>query len=707
MPSWQSVEGAAFPLGATWIAAEQAFNFALYSKHATSVKLLLYREDDVVKPVLEYPFSHLRNKSGRIWHCRIPHAQMRGAKYYAYRVDGPKTSNQYDMHAFDVDKILLDPYATSVYFPEAFDRDAAMQPGRNDGEAPLGVLHQHQPPFDWAGEAPAEVAHEHDLVIYEMHIKGFTQHPNSGVSPEHRGKFLGVIERIDYLKDLGVTAVELLPIHQFDPQEGNYWGYMTLNFFAPHEQYAVDPNNAHNEFRQMVRALHEAGIEVILDVVFNHTAEGDHRGPCYSYKGIDNSTYYMTTGETDRPYRNYSGTGNTMHCANRYVARMILDSLRNWVARCHVDGFRFDLASVFTRRSDGSVSWGDSALISAIRSDPMLGKVRLIAEPWDARGLVQLGAAFPGKRWFQWNGRYRDDVRRFVRGDSDCIKALMYRLYGSDDLFPDDLMNAYHPFQSVNYVNSHDGFTLYDLVAYNHRHNEANGENNQDGHRENFSWNCGWEGDQGAPPEVLALRRKQVRNFFALLMVSNGTPMFCAGDEFLNSQGGNNNPYNQDNETTWLDWRLADANRDIVRFFRLMIAFRKAHPSIARSRFWREDVHWYGTGREVDMSAASRHLAFYLDGRSQDDADLYVMINAHEKDLTFQIQEFQPRRWHLVCDTSRPSPDDVYPADKQPPITAPQYIVPAQSVVVLVRPRPSAAKERDASPVQSSRSGSK
>ncbi len=706
MPSWQSVEGAAFPLGATWIAAEQAFNFALYSKHATSVRLLLYREDDVVKPVLEYQFSHLRNKSGRIWHCRIPHAQMGGAKYYAYRVDGPKTSNQYDMHAFDVDKILLDPYATSVYFPEAFDRDAAMRPGRNDGEAPLGVLHQHQPPFDWAGEVPAEVVHEHDLVIYEMHVKGFTQHPSSGVSPKHRGKFLGVIERIDYLKDLGVTAVELLPIHQFDPQEGNYWGYMTLNFFAPHEQYAVDPNNAHNEFRQMVRALHEAGIEVILDVVFNHTAEGDHRGPCYSYKGIDNSTYYMTTGETDRPYRNYSGTGNTMHCANRYVARMILDSLRNWVARCHVDGFRFDLASVFTRRSDGSVSWGDSALISAIRSDPMLGKVRLIAEPWDARGLVQLGAAFPGKRWFQWNGRYRDDVRRFVRGDSDCIKALMYRLYGSDDLFPDDLMNAYHPFQSVNYVNSHDGFTLYDLVAYNHRHNEANGENNQDGHRENFSWNCGWEGDQGTPPEVLALRRKQVRNFFALLMVSNGTPMFCAGDEFLNSQGGNNNPYNQDNETTWLDWRLADANRDIVRFFRLMIAFRKAHPSIARSRFWREDVRWYGTGREVDMSAASRHLAFYLDGRSQDDADLYVMINAHEKDLTFQIQEFQPRRWHLVCDTSRPSPDDVYPADKQPPITAPQYVVPAQSVVVLVRPRPSAAKESDASQNQSSRSGS-
>jgi isoamylase len=683
MPSWQSVEGLAFPLGATWIAAEDAFNFALYSKHATSVTLLLYAEDDVVKPVLVHPLQHLRNKSGRIWHCRIPRARMGNAKYYAYRVDGPKTNGQYDMHAFDAEKILLDPYASSVFFPETFDRDAAMRPGPNDGQAPLGVLHQHQPPFDWGDDVPSQVFHEHDLVIYEMHVKGFTQHPSSGVSPEKRGKFLGVIERIDYLKELGVTAVELLPVHQFDPQEGSYWGYMTLNFFAPHEQYAVDPNNAHNEFREMVRALHEAGIEVILDVVFNHTAEGDHRGPCYSYKGIDNSTYYMTTGDWQRPYRNYSGTGNTLHCANRYVARMVLDSLRHWVQRCHVDGFRFDLASVFTRRSDGSVSWGDSAVISAIRSDPMLGKIRLIAEPWDARGLVQLGAAFPGKRWFQWNGRYRDDVRRFVRGDSDCVKSVMYRLYGSDDLFPDDLMNAYHSYQSVNYVNSHDGFTLYDQVAYNQRHNEANGEDNRDGHHENYSWNCGWEGDEEAPPEVLALRRRQARNFFALLMVSNGTPMFCAGDEFLHTQHGNNNPYNQDNETTWLDWRLLEANRDMFRFFRLMIAFRKAHPSIARSRFWREDIRWYGTGRDVDMSTNSRHLAFYLDGRSQDDVDLYVMINAHEKDLTFQIQEYQPGRWHLVCDTSRPSPQDIHPEDQQPLIPAAQYRVAAQSVVIL------------------------
>jgi len=613
---------------------------------------------------------------------------MGDAVYYAYRVDGPKSDGQYDMHAFDREKILLDPYATSVYFPKTFVRQAAMQAGKNDGRAPLGVLHQHRPPFDWHDEPPTEVFHEHDLVIYEMHVRGFTQHPSSGVSPKLRGKFLGVIERIGYLKELGVTAVELLPVHQFDPQEGNYWGYMTLNFFAPHNQYAVDPGNAHNEFREMVRALHEAGIEVILDVVFNHTAEGDHRGPCYSFKGIDNSTYYMTSGDPNRPYRNYSGTGNTLHCANRYVARMVLDSLRHWVQRCHVDGFRFDLASVFARRSDGSVSWGDSPIISAIRSDPVLGKVRLIAEPWDARGLIQQGAAFPGKRWFQWNGRYRDDVRRFVRGDSDFVKAVMYRLYGSDDLFPDDLMHAYHPYQSVNYVNSHDGFTLYDLVSYNERHNEANGEKNEDGHPENFCWNCGWEGDENAPAEVLTLRRRQVRNFFALLMVSNGTPMFCAGDEFLNTQHGNNNPYNQDNETTWLDWRQLDENGDIHRFFRLMIAFRKSHPSIARSRFWREDIRWYGTGREVDMSSNSRHLAFYVDGRSQGDADLYVMMNFHEKDLTFNIQTFQPGQWRVVCDTGLPSPGDVHPAGQEPLVPASQYLVRSRSVVVLTRPRP-------------------
>jgi glycogen operon protein len=366
---------------------------------------------------------------------------------------------------------------------------------------------------------------------------------------------------------------------------------------------------------------------------------------------------------------------------------MILDSLRHWVHHGHVDGFRFDLASVFTRRSDGSVFWNDSPVVSAIRADPALGNVRLIAEPWDARGLYQLGASFPGKRWLQWNGRFRDDMRRFVRGDPGLIPAVMCRLYGSDDLFPDDLMNAYHPYQSVNYVTSHDGFTLYDQVSYNERNNWANGEENRDGHKDNNSWNCGWEGDRDVPADVLVLRKRQVKNFFTLLMLANGTPMFCAGDEFLNTQFGNNNPYNQDNDTTWLDWGRLESNQDIFRFFSLMVAFRKSHPSIARSRFWRADVRWYGMQKHIDMSHESRHLAFYLDGEAEGDADLYVMINAHPEARAFHVQEAGHSPWTIAVDTYRDGPDDIRPVGAERPMQGLSHEVGGRSVVVLTRER--------------------
>lgn len=683
--NWFAVEGSPYPLGATWVPEEQAYNFALYSKHATQIVLLLYDADNLVEPAVRKPLNHLINKSGRIWHCRVSKKQMQGVRYYAYQIDGPRSNGAFELHAFDPEKLLLDPYARSVHFPETFDRAAAMRPGSNLGKAPLGVLYGDQPEFDWAHDQVP--FHQHDLIIYEMHVRGFTRRDNSGVHAENRGTYRGVIEKIPYLKALGVTAVELLPIHQYDPLEGNYWGYMTLSFFAPHNAYATAEREAHDEFREMVRALHEADIEVILDVVFNHTAEGDHRGPCYSFKGIDNSTYYMLSGNPDRPYRNFSGTGNTLHCANRYVSRMILDSLRHWVTEGHVDGFRFDLASVFARQSDGSVRPGDTHIVSAIRSDPALGNARLIAEPWDAAGLYQLGTAFPGKRWSQWNGRFRDDVRRFVRGDAGLVPSIMRRLYGSDDLFPDDVMNACHPYQSVNYVNSHDGFTLYDQVSYNKKRNWANGHNNMDGHREDFSWNCGWEGDVNVPGSVMALRRQQAKNFCCLLMLANGTPMFVAGDEFLHTQHGNNNPYNQDNTTTWLDWSRLEDNRDVFRFFRLMIALRKSHPSIARSRYWREDVTWFGKEKDVDMSPDSRHLAYFLDGASRQDDDFYVMINAHWEDAWFAIQKFQPSRWKRLVDTARRSPFDICEPGREPPVTAPQYRVEARSVVVLGRPR--------------------
>jgi glycogen operon protein len=366
---------------------------------------------------------------------------------------------------------------------------------------------------------------------------------------------------------------------------------------------------------------------------------------------------------------------------------VILDSLRYWARDMRVDGFRFDLASVFARRPDGSLGYEDPPIFGDIASDPALGAVRLIAEPWDAVGAYQLGRAFPGTSWAQWNGRFRDDLRRFVRGDAGMVPALMRRLYGSDDLFPDDRENAYHPYQSVNFVTSHDGFTLWDLVSYERKRNQANGHDNTDGTNHNLSSNCGWEGDDGAPPEVVALRKRQAKNFLCLLLLANGTPMLRAGDEFLHTQGGNNNPYNQDNETGWLDWRRLDAHRDTFRFARMMIAFRKAHPSLCRSRFWRGDIRWHGVGREADLSEASRSLAFYLRGASQGDDDLYVMVNAHREALDFIVREGAPSDWRCVIDTAQESPRDILEPGQEARLTSAYYNVGSRSVVVLRRPR--------------------
>ncbi len=683
--SWISEEGSPIPLGATW--DDEAYNFALYSKYARTVTLLLYSADDMAHPALAYELDHLRNKSGRIWHCRLSRKRLADVAYYAWSLDGPAFDGGSQWHAFDGDKVLHDPYARAIAFPAAFDRQAAMSAGSNAGKAPLGVLMADEPSFDWSGERRPR--YESELIIYEMHVKGFTRHPSSQVAEQNRGTFAGVVEKIPYLKQLGITAVELLPVFQFDPGEGNYWGYMTLNFFTPHNDYCVsDEPLAHpNEFRAMVKALHDADIEVILDVVYNHTAEGRHDGPTYNFKGIDAGSYYMHSGDPKAPFANYSGTGNTLNCANRYVRRMILDSLRYWVKEMHVDGFRFDLASAFARNLDGSINWSDPPIFGEIRADPELGHVRLIAEPWDAAGAYQLGESFPGTRWFQWNGRFRDDVRRFVRGDPGLVSAIMCRVYGSDDLFPDSQMHAYHPYQSVNYFASHDGFTLYDQVAYCQRRNWDNGHQNKDGTSENFSSNCGHEGDKKVSKRVLALRHRQAKNFAALLLLANGTPMLLAGDEFLQTQGGNNNPYNQDNETTWLDWRRLDENQDVFRFFRLMIAFRQAHPTLCRSRFWREDIFWFGADEHVDMSYDSHHLAYYLRGDTVDDDDLYVMINAAAENRTFTIQVGRPSDWRRVVDTSRTSPEDIREPGDEAGIRSSRYSVKGHSTVVLIHRR--------------------
>jgi len=673
---WIAAEGTPLPPGVSWIPELRSYNFSLYSKHAESVTLLLFQEADLVTPVLSRKFDYLRNKTGRVWHCVVSETEVGKARYYGYSVDGPPPGGPFELHVFDPEKVLLDPYAKTVLIPPTFDRVAAIRPGSNAGKAPLGVI-----PLDTQPVPDQRCVNRHgsDAIIYELHVRGFTQNPNSGVATDKRGKYAGVIEKIPYLKELGVTIVELMPVFQFDPAGTDFWGYTPLNFFAPHGGYADSAVDAHREFRQMVRALHDADIEVVLDVVYNHTCEGNEGGPIYSFKGIDNTTAYILSGNAEQPYADYSGTGNTLNFSNFYMRQLVVDSLRYWAGEMQVDGFRFDLASVFSRNEDGSINRDDPPVLGQISSDPDLGDLRLIAEPWDATtDGYELGRCFPGITWSQWNADFRDDIRSFVRGDAGMVPALMTRIYGSADLFPDDLMNAYHPYQSINFVTAHDGFTLYDLVSYNQKRNWANGEDNRDGNNKNLSWNCGWEGDIDAPEEVKRLRIRQAKNLCCLLFLSAGTPMLRAGDEFLQTQGGNNNAYNQDNETSWLDWSRLETHAEMFAFFKKMIAFRKAHPTLCRSRYWRDDIVWHGVEKEPDLSHESRSLAYYLKGASQSDDDLYVMINSYWEPLTFRVQNGEASEWRREIDTA---------GDGGETLTSLNCTVDARSLVVLVRKR--------------------
>ena len=479
---------------------------------------------------------------------------------------------------------------------------------------------------------------------------------------------------IPYLKELGVTAVEFMPVHQYDPQEGSRWGYMTLNFFTPHHAYArnSDAESAAQKFRELVKALHEADIEVILDVVYNHATEGDQNGPTYSFRGIDNTTYYSLEADRLSRYFNFSACGNDLRTSHPAVRRLVVDSLRYWAIEMGVDGFRFDLASVFMRDDEGNLNYHDPAIISAISADETLAGVRLIAEPWqgESGGGYVLGRAFPGLTWQQWNGKFRDGVRRFVKGDGGLVPSIMTRLHGSTDLFPGDRANSFRPSQSINFVTCHDGFTLYDLVSIAATSRTAGTA-------------MGGRGE--VPPEVARLRRRQIKNFCCLLMLSNGAPMFVAGDEFMNTQRGNDNPYNEDGEIVWLDWRRLDTNRDVFRFFKSMIAFRKAHPSIGRSTFWENDVRWRGVSTSPDLSYTSHTLAFLLRGASLDDSDLYVMINCCWQDLDFSVAEGEAHEWFRAVDTSSESPDDILEPERQKPLPSLHYTVRARSVVILVR----------------------
>ncbi|MDX1927990.1 MAG: isoamylase [Pirellulaceae bacterium] len=676
-------DGQPFPLGVSWLPSEQAYNFAIYSQHANRVELILFRDDACVEPTVVVQFDPLRNKTGPIWHCHLTVASAMDARFYGYRIDGPNIVTHDGFHAFDSKKILLDPYARTVCFRSEGDLSITTAHDSNSTITPLALLDECQCSFKW--NSVDHIRHEADLIIYEMHVRGFTRNPNSGVSPQHRGTFQGVIDKIPYLSELGVTAVELMPVFQFDPKEGNYWGYMPLNFFSPHHAYSTSSDHCtqRSEFRRMVQALHGANIEVILDVVFNHTCEGNETGPTYSFKGIDNASYYLAAINPAEKYANLAGCGNTLNTSHPIVRRLIIDSLRYWVTEMHVDGFRFDLASIFARNSDGTLNLNDPPIFSEITYDPALRDVRLIAEPWDASEAFLLGKKFPGTSWMQWNAHYRDTLQQFVRGDSGLIGSLMTRIYGSCDLFPDDSYHSLRPWQSINYITSHDGFSLYDLVSYDHKHNEANGHCNRDG-ADDYSHNCGFEGDIDLPSDVLRLRKQKIKTFFCLLMLSNGTPMFRMGDEFMQTQGGNNNPYNHDNETSWLDWSRLRVHADVFRFFRAMIAFRKAHPSLSRSRFWRDDIAWFGVDGPVDLSSKSKTLAYFLSGKSESDHDFYVFVNASSEPVSCRIRRAASNRWLKAIDTAADSPNDIIECGLPEGFFSVPLTVSPNSVVVLI-----------------------
>ena len=674
--------GSPIPAGA--VATPTGINFVLLCRHGTVVWLILSEPCDG-EIHAEIPLDLLHNRTGDHWHVRVD--GLPAEFCYGYRVDGPKDNG----HRFDTRFILHDPYSRAL---------SCGRPWGLSGSLPRRCLMTEsmieRPRVD-SPRMPRE-----DMIIYELHVRGYTIDPSSGV--HYPGTYAGLAEKAGELADLGITTIELLPVDEFDendchfvnPLTGeklrNFWGYNPVLFCAPKAAYANNPERyaPWHEFCHMVDGFHSAGIEVILDVVFNHTAEGGEGGPTLSFRGIDNALYYML--DDKGRYLNFSGCGNTFSCGHPNVRNYLLECLRNWVVEGGVDGFRFDLASVLGRDRHGNVIL-EPPVITRISEDSLLRDVKLIAEPWDAAGLYQVGT-FPGEgRWADWNGRYRDDIRKFWRGDPDMTTALATRLCGSDDLF-----HGRGPLHSINFICCHDGFTLNDLVSYNHKHNEANGEGNRDGNDASWSWNCGAEGPTD-DPKILALRRRQVRNLLTTLMVSQGVPMIMGGDEFLRTQHGNNNAWCQDNSLSWVDWALRQQNADFVRFVKMLIAFRKAHPSLRRRTFFSGDrgglppeIVWHGVEpAKPDFSYNSHSLAFALDGRCTDrpnfvDRDIYVAMNAYVRPLEFQIPAAPSGRpWRRKLDTALPAPDDIVDDDQGPHVPVlERYRVESHATIILV-----------------------
>jgi glycogen operon protein len=675
--------GQSFPIGAT--ISPDGVNFSVYSRDATAVELLLFDQTTDTEPAHVLYLDSQINRTFHYWHIFVP--GIEAGQIYGYRAHGPYQPQ--NGLRFDGTKLLLDPYGRSVVVPKSYSRRMAALPGNNAGFAMKSVV-ADLAAYDWEGDKPLKLPFS-QTVIYEMHVGGFTRHPSSDLPSGKRGTYAAVVDKIPYLLSLGITAVELLPVFQFDEQEAprgltNYWGYNPVTFFAPHVGYSEkrEPLAALDEFRDMVKALHRAGIEVILDVVYNHTAEADEDGPTLCLRGLANDTYYILE-ENKAYYANYSGTGNTLNANRSVVRRMILDSLRYWVAEMHVDGFRFDLASILSRDESGRPV-GRPPILFDIETDPILAGTKLIAEAWDAAGLYQVGQ-FIGDYWREWNGQFRDDVRAFVKGDQGYVSKIANRFLASPDLYEH---KSREPEQSVNFVTCHDGFTLNDVVSYNEKHNLANGENNQDGHNHNFSWNCGVEGLTD-DPEVERLRVRQIKNLLAINLLALGVPMIMMGDEMRRTQLGNNNAYCQDNPISWLDWSLLEKNREIFRFVQKMIRFRfgvslykEAHSQSLAEFLYQAKIDWHGTDLfRPNWGKDSRHLAFQVRGRNRQG---YIILNAHWEALSFELPS-GPNGWRRIIDTFRPSPEDICDFAEAVVVSGRKYKAQPRSVVLLLSER--------------------
>ena len=711
MSSVKIFSGTPHPYGA--VLKKGGVNFSIFSRNGTAVTLHIFTNEKDAEPTLSIPLDSEKNKTGDIWHIFIE--GLKANALYLYTVDGPFEPE--NGHRFNNKTYLLDPYAkaltnTSFFNSIPYEYNAVVT--KEDLENTIALKANYFPKcvvidneaFDWQGDTPLNYPLQ-NTILYETHLKGFTKSASSNV--KKKGTYKGLIEKIPYLKELGITSVELLPIHEFDeyentntnPKNGarltNYWGYSTMSFFAPKTSYASNknPGKAVTEFKEMVRELHKNGIEVILDIVFNHTAEGNENGHTLNFKGLDNSIYYILENNNKQWYKNYSGCGNTFNCNHPVVRNFIIDCLIYWVCEMHVDGFRFDLGSILGRDQNGNLM-ENPPMLERIAEEPVLRNTKIIAEAWDAGGAYQVGN-FPGGRWAEWNDRFRDDFRHFWKGDQGFINGAATRLTGSSDLY---LHNGRKPFHSINYLTSHDGFTLNDLVSYEKKRNEENGENNRDGNDNNESCNYGYEG-KTTNKAIETIRIRQVKNFIMSLFLSQGTPMLLCGDEFRHTQKGNNNSYCQDNEISWIDWKFKTKYAEVFEFTKKSIQFRQKHPAFSRPEFFRGedisknnmlDISWFNKhGEPFDWTKDSDILACQMDGskadiiHTKDDNDFYILLNATDRDIPVTIHSVEGTTWHRIVDSALEYPNDFLEETKVMPLKEDNtYMVQSKSIVVLI-----------------------